>query len=265
MSSEINQQFPLALKLDSRATFSSFWSAADSELIFALQSLAAPAVAPVAIDEAIHEAIHKDQPAAGWVYITGGQGSGVSHLLQACVTQATEHQLSAMYLSLNELIMASNAEDVNAAATMAGYFDGLESFDLLCIDDIECLVDQPFWQEQLFYLIEKLKNRSDARLVLGSHSLAAELEIDLADLKSRLKWATGFQLSVLSDEQKTQVLQFKAERLGLVMSAEVASFLMNRCSRNMADLSELLARLDQQALSSGRRLTIPWLKTVLDC
>jgi len=33
----------------------------------------------------------------------------------------------------------------------------------------------------------------------------------------------------------------------------------------MADLSELLARLDQQALSSGRRLTIPWIKTVLDC
>jgi len=53
LSSEINQQFPLALKLDSRATFSSFWSAADSELISALQSLAAPAVAPVAIDEAI--------------------------------------------------------------------------------------------------------------------------------------------------------------------------------------------------------------------
>ncbi|MDG1938638.1 MAG: DnaA regulatory inactivator Hda, partial [Pseudomonadales bacterium] len=61
------------------------------------------------------------------------------------------------------------------------------------------------------------------------------------------------------------VLQFKAERLGLVMSDEVAHFLMNRRSRNMADLSQLLAQLDQQALSSGRRLTIPWLKTVLDC
>ena len=260
MSSEINQQFPLALKLDSRATFDSFWSDADSELISALQSLAAPAMS----SEARHEAKHEDRPAAGWVYITGGRGSGVSHLLQACVTLATNHQLSAMYLSLNELLTASNAEDAGAAAVMAGYFDGLENFDLLCIDDVECLVGQPFWQEQLFYLIEKLKNRSDARLVLGSHSLAAELDIDLADLKSRLKWATGFQLSVLSDEQKTQVLQFKAERLGLVMSTEVASFLMNRCSRNMADLSELLARLDQQALSSGRRLTIPWLKTVLD-
>ncbi|MDB4456241.1 DnaA regulatory inactivator Hda [bacterium] len=260
MSSEINQQFPLALKLDSRATFASFWSDADRELIAALQSLATPE----ASSEARHEARHEDQPAAGWLYITGGKGCGISHLLQACVTLATKHQLSAMYLSLNELLTASNTEDAGAAA-MAGYFDGLEDFDLLCIDDIECLVGQPFWQEQLFYLIEKLKNRSDARLVLGSHSLAAELDIDLADLKSRLKWATGFQLSVLSDEQKTQVLQFKAERLGLVMSAEVASFLMNRCSRNMADLSELLARLDQQALSSGRRLTIPWLKTVLDC
>jgi len=253
LSSEINQQFPLALKLDGSATFSSFWSAADGELINALQALAAP----------------EDASAAGWLYITGGQGSGVSHLLQACVALATEHKLSAMYLSLNELLMASDADassnTTQAIDAMVGYFDGLENFDLLCIDDIECLLGQPFWQEQLFYLIEKLKNRSDARLVLGSHSLAAELDFDLADLKSRLKWATGFQLSVLSDEQKTQALQFKAERLGLVMSDEVASFLMNRCSRNMADLSELLARLDQQALSSGRRLTIPWLKTVLDC
>ena len=253
MSSEINQQFPLALKLDGSATFSSFWSAADGELINALQALVAP----------------EDASAAGWLYITGGQGSGVSHLLQACVALATEYKLSAMYLSLNELLMASDADassnTTQAIDAMVGYFDGLENFDLLCIDDIECLLGQPFWQEQLFYLIEKLKNRSDARLVLGSHCLAAELDFDLADLKSRLKWATGFQLSVLSDEQKTQALQFKAERLGLVMSDEVASFLMNRCSRNMADLSELLARLDQQALSSGRRLTIPWLKTVLDC
>jgi DnaA family protein len=253
LSSEINQQFPLALKLDGSATFSSFWTAADGELINALQALAVP----------------EDASAAGWIYITGGQGSGVSHLLQACVALATEHKLSAMYLSLNELLMASDADassnTTQAIEAMVGYFDGLENFDLLCIDDIECLLGQPFWQEQLFYLIEKLKNRSDARLVLGSHSLAAELDFDLADLKSRLKWATGFQLSVLSDEQKTQALQFKAGRLGLVMSDEVASFLMNRCSRNMADLSELLARLDQQALSSGRRLTIPWLKTVLDC
>ena len=126
-------------------------------------------------------------------------------------------------------------------------------------------VNSDQYQKNKAMMLEKLKNKSNARLVLGSHCLAAELNFDLADLKSRLKWATGFQLNVLSDEQKMQVLQFKAERLGLVMSDEVANFLMNRCSRNMADLSELLARLDQQALSSGRRLTIPWLKTVLDC
>lgn len=250
MTNEINQQFPLALKLDSSATFASFWSAADGELVAALQALAGSA----------------DINSAGWIYVTASAGGGVSHLLQACAAQAAEQHLSAMYLSLHELLAASDTgRSSDAVAAMAGYFDGLENFDLLCIDDIECLVGQPYWQEQLFYLIEKLKNKSSARLVLGSHCLAAELDFDLADLKSRLKWATGFQLSVLSDEQKTHVLQFKAERLGLVMSDEVAAFLMNRCSRNMADLSELLAQLDQQALSSGRRLTIPWLKTVLDC
>lgn len=260
MSSEINQQVPLALKLDSSATFDSFWSAADAELIAALQALSLPA------NEAVDSSVALASPASAWIYITASRGGGVSHLLQATAALATEQQLSAMYLSLNEVL---NASDVGsrpgAAESMAGYFDGLEDFDLLCIDDVECLSGQSAWQEQLFYLIEKLKNKSNARLVLGSHCLAAELNFDLADLKSRLKWATGFQLNVLSDEQKMQVLQFKAERLGLVMSDEVANFLMNRCSRNMADLSELLARLDQQALSSGRRLTIPWLKTVLDC
>jgi DnaA family protein len=248
LSSQINQQFPLALKLDSQATFASFWSDADGALVASLQALASA------------------EAEAGWIYITGSHGTGVSHLLQACAAIASEHQYSAMYLSLTELIAASEVDEPSAGIdTMAGYFDSLEDFDLLCIDDIECLAGQPYWQEQLFYLLEKLKNKPTARLVLGSHCLAAELDFNLADLKSRLKWATGFQLSALSDDQKMQVLQFKAERLGLVMSDEVAHFLMNRRSRNMADLSQLLAQLDQQALSSGRRLTIPWLKTVLDC
>ena len=260
MSSEINQQVPLALKLDSSATFNSFWSAADAELVAALQALS------LSITAAVNAPAALTPPASKWIYVTASRGSGVSHLLQATAALASERQLSAMYLSLNEVLTVSDIDSgSNTAEFMADYFDGLENFDLLCIDDIECLAGQPYWQEQLFYLIEKLKNKSNARLVLGSHCLAAELDFDLADLKSRLKWATGFQLNVLSDEQKIQVLQFKAERLGLVMSDEVANYLMNRCSRNMSDLSELLARLDQQALSSGRRLTIPWLKTVLDC
>lgn len=242
MAIEINQQFPLALKLDSSATFTNFWEDSDAQLISELKQLAM-------------------QDGGAWVYLTGGSGSGVSHLLQACSALANGHNYSSMVLSLAELITAGESSDTEG---LAGFFDSLEDFDLLCIDDIELLVGQPFWQEQLFYLLEKLRNKANSRLLIGGHQLASQLDIELKDLKSRLKWATGYQLKTLDDSQKILLLQFKAKALGLTMSDEVARFLVNRCSRNIADLLNVLNQLDKLALSSGRRLTVPWIKSVLD-
>lgn len=244
MATEINQQFPLLLKLDSTATFEGFWSSADKQSVAAIEQLA----------------INQD---GAWIYLTGARGSGVSHLLQACSAHANDHDITSMYLSLVELIAVADASSESDRVAMEGYLDSLEDFDLLCIDDIDQLQGQPFWQEQVFYLLEKLKNKPHSRLLLGGACLASQLDV-LADLKSRLMWATGFQLSVLSDPQKAQVLQFKAERLGLAMSTEVAIFLLNRCSRNMADLIKVLSQLDLLAMSSGRRLTIPWIKSVMN-
>ena len=132
------------------------------------------------------------------------------------------------------------------------------------IDNIDAVSGRRFWQEQLFYLLEKLKNKPNACLLLGAHTLANDLDCDLLDLKSRLKWATGFQLQLLDDAQKVDLLQFKANRLGLTLSLDVANFLLARCSRNLSDLSALLSDLDVQALSSKRRLTIPWIKSILN-
>ena len=239
---EINQQFPLALKLDSSATFANYWAEADAQALAALQQLA--------------------QSAQGsWIYLAGPAGSGVSHLLQASSAAAVAAGFSVMVLSLSELIAAGKSL---GADEVAGYFDTLENADLLCIDDIDCLVDQPQWQEHLFYLLEKLKNKPGSRLLIGSHSVAAQLPLTLADLKSRLMWATGFTLQTLDDEQKCNLLRFKAKGLGLDMSAEVARFLLNRCSRNVGDLLAVLVQLDKLAMSSGRRLTIPWIKSVLE-
>ena len=71
-------------------------------------------------------------------------------------------------------------------------------------------------------------------------------------------------VAALDDDQKVALLQFKAEGLGLAMSEDVARFLLARCSRSITDLVQLLDELDRLALSSGRALTIPWIKSVLD-
>ena len=51
---------------------------------------------------------------------------------------------------------------------------------------------------------------------------------------------------------------------GLELKEDVAAFLLNHFSRGMQDLMDALRRLDQQALVSQRKLTIPLVKDVLD-
>jgi DnaA family protein len=238
----ISKQVPLALKLDNEAIFDSFWSEADPIAVASVRDLS--------------------QGSAGWIYLAGSQGGGVSHLLQACSAEALKAGFSAMYVDFLALleIFEKSVDD----EAVADYFDSLENFDVLVIDNIDAVSGLRFWQEQLFYLLEKLKNKPNSCLLLGAHTLANDLDCDLLDLKSRLKWATGFQLRLLDDTQKIALLQFKANRLGLTLSLDVANFLLARCSRNLADLSALLSDLDVQALSSKRRLTIPWIKSILN-
>ena len=231
------QQAALPFKLDEGATLANFFAVDGGPVLPQLEQLLSP-------------------QGEGWIYLAGGNGSGVSHLLQACSAAAGECSLSPMYLSLAECLSL----DVDTAAIC----EGLDQFDLLCIDDVDCLRGQCDGQEALFYLLEKLKAKPVSRLLLGGHCVASELALELPDLQSRLCWATGFQLPRLNDEQRAQALQLKSHNLGLSMSDEVAAFIVRRCSRDMAALTDLLLRLDRQALVSQRRLTIPWIKTVLD-
>ena len=51
---------------------------------------------------------------------------------------------------------------------------------------------------------------------------------------------------------------------GLYLSDEVAVFLLNRLPRNSRQLMEALETLDGASLQEQRRLTLPFVKGVLD-
>ena len=137
------------------------------------------------------------QAQPGWIYLAGPESSGISHLLQACTSAASDAGFNALYLNLAELVQASQSADEGEGSELTAYLEGLDAFDLLCLDDIDVISDLPQWQEALFYLLEKLKSRWQSRLLIGAHSAAANLSLALADLQSRLQWATGFQLTAL--------------------------------------------------------------------
>ena len=59
-------------------------------------------------------------------------------------------------------------------------------------------------------------------------------------------------------------LQYRAQQRGVVLPDDVAKFLLNRLSRNMSDLIAHLDRLDKASIREQRKITIPFIKDILN-
>jgi len=225
-------QLPLSVRLSDDATFANYLPAANAAALSHTKQLA--------------------QGKLDLLYLWGKSGSGRSHLLQAACLHAQQSGQQAFYLPLSELI--SHSVDV---------LDGLEQCDLLALDDMQAITSKANWQEALFHLFNRLRD-SGKRLLIAADSPPRELPLQLADLRSRLSLALIFQLAALTDDEKISALQQRAAQRGLLLSDEAARFILSRGQRSMGALFELLEQLDRASLQAQRKLTIPFIKQVLD-
>lgn len=186
------------------------------------------------------------------LYLWGPQGSGKSHILQGCC-QAVNSMQSAIYLPLT-LLKEWGPQTI----------EGLEEQTLVCIDDIDIIAHDPLWEEALFHLYNKIKDSEQSLLIISGSQAPATSPIALADLRSRLGWGLVIQLNELSDEEKIHTLKLHATKRGFDLSDSVSQFLLHRCSRNMHDLHQLLNRLDDASLAAQRKITIPFVKDILN-
>ena len=69
--------------------------------------------------------------------------------------------------------------------------------------------------------------------------------------------------NLADDEFLSTVLRFRAERRGLTLPEEVASYIVHRAPRSLDRLLELLDRLDRASLAEKRALSIPFVKQSL--
>ena len=84
------------------------------------------------------------------------------------------------------------------------------------------------------------------------------------DLRTRLGWGHVFALQALSDDMRRAVIKREADTRGFLLSDEVVDFMLNRFSRDLGSLMQLLDKLDSYALQTKRAITIPLLKTMLE-
>jgi len=234
MRLSIAEQLPLALSLRDEATFSSFCTLPHNvELLQQYQD---------------YLSLNK----AGCFYIWGKPQSGLSHLLFAACHAQHQANGGVIYLNLKEQLAHSPA-----------ILEGLETFTLVCLDDIEAIAGRQEWEVALFHLYNRLCE-CQHQLVVASHMSPSALPIQLPDLVSRLSWGLVYQLHALDDEEKLVALQWRAKARGFALSDAVGHFLLRRHPRDMHALFALLERLDQASLAAQRKLTIPFVKSVMD-
>jgi DnaA family protein len=196
-------------------------------------------------------AINPDQSYEQIIYFYGVRsqgGQGCTHLLQACCHQAHEAQQTVVYIPL------SNMSEFSPAI-----FDNLEKLDLICIDDIQELAGKPAWEEALFHLY----NRTQGRLIIAAKAAPKALNFILPDMISRLVSSIVFQLQPLSDSEKLEALIMRAARRGMTLTLDTGKFILTHYSRDTAVLFSALDTLDKMSLAAQRKLTIPFIKTIL--
>ncbi len=225
-------QLPLGVQLRDSATLASLVAGENAQAIAAAAALA--------------------EGASANVYLWGGAGAGKSHILQAASRAAANSGQRTAYLPMREVSVQSPE-----------ILDGLHRMDLLCLDELEAIAGQRTWEEALVGLFDHSR-LAGGRILAAGRQAPAALGLALRDLSSRLGWGAVYALNDLQDTDKRRVLRQRAAQRGLQMPGDVADFLLRRARRDLPSLLAALDQLDHASLAAQRRLTIPFVKQVLE-
>ena len=223
-------QLALPLQLDDHAIFDTFLPTGNEQVLDHLRSIADG----------------RSEPGA-WLY--GRTATGKTHLVQATCERLGDR---AVYLPLRELAPAGPE-----------LLEGLSNRELVAIDDLDSVAGHDAWEMALFKLYNDIHDVG-GQLLASARAPQRETGFELADLRSRMQRLPSFRLQALEDTDRISALQLRARHRGLELPSETAKFLLTRRARDMRSLYELLDTLDQEALRAQRRLTIPFVKGVIE-
>jgi DnaA family protein len=225
-------QVPLHFEFQSNPSFASFFPGHNAEIVQHLLAFASDG---------------QEQQ----IYLWGNKGSGKSHLLLACCQLAKSLGKDPFYLAFNAASLPSPA-----------ILEGLESVDLVCLDNLQLIADNPDWQQLLFAFYNSHR-QNNGQLLVSADCPPKFLPFNLLDLKTRMGWGLTLKIQPLNDNQLIEALTHRAHFLGFDIPPKVGQFLLNHYVHDLPALWLLLDKIDRATLIAKRKLTIPFLKQIL--
>ncbi len=194
--------------------------------------------------------------AATAVYIAGPAATGKTHLLLAACAEAEAAGRRTAYLPL-----------AAAAGRLRDALDAFEHADVVALDGLEAVAgsrDDGVLDDCIALFDAHNRARDAGRSLLYAARVAPDaLELVLPDLRSRLSQCARIALEPLDDSGRAEVLRLRAQRRGLQIDDAAIDWLLKRVDRDLVSLTTLLDRLDRESLAAQRRLTVPFLRSVL--
>lgn len=228
----MGRQLPLGIGLRDSAVFANFIAGTNDEVLDYLQRCFGHGNAPL-------------------TYLWGDSGTGKSHLLQALCHAAGDRGEPAVYLPLRR-----------ASEFPFEALNGLEAVSVVCLDDVDAIAGQLDWERTLLQLFERI-HASGGALAVTAARPPGETGLRLPQLGSRLSWGMTFQLRPLDDAQRLRALDLRARRRGMALNSDVLRYLVRHYGGDSHTLFQALEQLDQASLIAKRRLTIPFIRSVL--
>ena len=231
MTSDSASQLPLGIRLNDEATFANFLVSSGNRHLF--------------------DVLTSTSPSVQLIYLWGAEGSGRSHLLQALCHRYAESGASALYLPL--LSRHDFAPQI---------LEHSHALSVICVDDLDAVATDSVWQEAMFHCFNEAAE-SNVLFVVTASRAPRDLDLSLADLRSRMQKGLIFQLQAADDGFKKQILQHRANSRGISLSDQVCDYILQRADRSLAGLIAVLERLDSESFQRQRRLTVPLVKDVM--
>lgn len=218
-------QLLLPVQVRAQFTFANFFGAENAELVARLRAIAA----------AVASTTERAR-----IWIIGANGAGKSHLLNA-IASAAQAPLLAPH--------AASPAQLRALIPTA----------LIALEDIQRVAGDPDWEATLLQTC----NEQTGGVVFASTRHPADAGFLLADLRSRLAACEIYRLSPVNEAELRTLLMTRAASLGLVLPEEVIDYLMVRLPRDAASQVAVFDVLDLASWRAQRRLTVPFVRSVL--
>ena len=159
--------------------------------------------------------------------------------------------------------MRRPAASAAARGRLRTALESLDGHDVVALDGVEAIGGERDDEVALFDFHNRARSAGTA-VLYAAEAAPDVLPLTLPDLRSRLGQCARVVLVPLDDDGRRRVLRERAQRRGLVLEEAALEWLLRRVGRDLAGLTALLDRLDRASLAAQRRVTVPFLKQVLD-